>query len=245
MSGRYSREARVLAAVPLLVGLWAPLSRGAADRDIERTLAAAADGTVEVSVISGDIEVACWGQPEVRLLGTVAESAELIFERRGDRIEVKVEPRGRKDSGRASLQLHVPCGGLLSVSTVSAEVEVEGDRDELEVSTVSGAINLQLSAAEINLQTVSGRARLRGDADRLEVDVVSGELEIEGRIGHLEAECFLIEALKRLDVMGGEGEMLDRTFYPLTRTLIRSGDAERDHVAIGIGNGEGTALVIG
>ncbi len=170
--------------------LWVtPILAASEVRRVDRSLAAVVGGTVEVEVIAGKIEVDCWQQSEVRLQGTLDQRAKLTFERRGERVLVRVEPPADGKSPAADLRLQTPCGGLLLVTTISADISVAGDREEVEISTVSGDLELRLAAPTITLQTVTGRIDFRGRASTLQAEVVSGSLEIAGEVEEIEANA--------------------------------------------------------
>ena len=77
-----------LTAIALAFLFTAPV----AAEEVDRTLDAAADGAVEISNIAGSVTVEGWSRNEVQVKGTLGRNVEeLIFERDGDRVTIKVK----------------------------------------------------------------------------------------------------------------------------------------------------------
>ena len=86
-----------LTAIALAFLFAAPLMA----EEVDRTLDAASDGAVDVSNIAGSISVDGWNRNEVHVRGTLGRNVEeLIFERDGDRITIKVKVPKRGGSGK-------------------------------------------------------------------------------------------------------------------------------------------------
>ncbi len=85
-----------------LTVIGACLALPALAEDISETLAADPDGEVSISNIAGSVEVRGWSRDQVEVTGRLGDDVEeLIFERDGDEILIKVKvPKrnvGRKD----------------------------------------------------------------------------------------------------------------------------------------------------
>lgn len=164
----------------------------------------AADGRVEVTNITGRIEVSTWDRNEVELTGQLGSESELVFERSGDQLTIKVEA----DSGGwfnspedSDLFLRVPVGASLELTGVSADLSVTGSTGEfIAAETVSGDVDVRAESQRVELTSVSGDVRFRGSALRTSVDSVSGDIELDGLSGELEVSLVSGDA----DVRGGE-----------------------------------------
>jgi hypothetical protein len=67
--------------------------------EVDRTLDAASDGRVHISNIAGSVTVNGWSRDQVEVTGELGRNVEeLIFERDGDKITIKVKVP--KKSGR-------------------------------------------------------------------------------------------------------------------------------------------------
>jgi DUF4097 and DUF4098 domain-containing protein YvlB len=177
-----------LTAIVLAFLLAAP----AMAEDVDRTLDAASDGSVEVSNIAGSISVDGWDRNEVRVSGTLGRNVEeLIFERDGDRITVKVKVPKRGGSGIASnLRVSVPQGNSIDVATVSADIDVTAVQGEQKLEAVSGDIDTEAFEADVRASTVSGDVSIKGSGKDTEIsgNTVSGDVTFYRLAGEVSAE---------------------------------------------------------
>ena len=77
---------------------------------IDQRLDAASDGVVSISNISGSVKVTGWSRNEVEVSGELGSGVEeLIFERDGNEIEIKVKvPGSSKRNISSELVVQVP-----------------------------------------------------------------------------------------------------------------------------------------
>ncbi|HSD68688.1 MAG TPA: DUF4097 family beta strand repeat-containing protein [Woeseiaceae bacterium] len=167
------------------------LAAGASAEEVQKTLEAAADGSVDVSNISGMVEITGWSRNEVSVdadLGSDVE--ELVFKRDRDQIiiEVKVPRRGSRYI-ESDLVIHVPERSAINVGTVSADVTVEDVFGSQSLHTVSGDIDSVAYSADIEIETVSGDVTLQGDGKdtNARINSVSGDINAEELGGDLAA----------------------------------------------------------
>jgi len=95
----------------LLLTLSGLLSAAAfAAEDINETMDAAADGTVSISNVAGEVEVQGWSRKQVEITGELGSDVdELIFERDGNEILIKVKvPRNHGRRIASELIVKVP-----------------------------------------------------------------------------------------------------------------------------------------
>lgn len=171
------------------------LSVPAIAEDVDRTIDAAADGHVEISNISGSITVSGWSKKQVEVTGTLGRNVkELIFERDGDEIIIKVKVPG--NSGHhghgfdSDLRIKVPQGSSVDVGTVSADIDVTDVTGDQGLSSVSGDITTESSGANVEAESVSGDVDIAGDnADgETRASTVSGDLTLTRIAGEVLAE---------------------------------------------------------
>ncbi|HSM29310.1 MAG TPA: DUF4097 family beta strand repeat-containing protein, partial [Woeseiaceae bacterium] len=163
--------------------------------EINETLDAAADGTVEIYNTSGSVTVEGWSRSAVEVTGTLGEEVdEFIFEREGDTVVVKVKPiRGKSSGGRSTssfITVRVPQKSRIDVATISAEIDVEGVEGQQELQSVSGSISTKAFAAEIEAETVSGSIDVVGGNmdSETELTTVSGGISARDMAGTIELE---------------------------------------------------------
>jgi len=160
--------------------------------EVDRRLDAASDGHVYVSNISGSITINGWSRNEVEVIGEIGRNVEeLIFERDGDKITIKVKvPRNSGRGIESDLEIQVPEGSSIDVGTVSADIEVEDVRGEQKLNTVSGDINTEGGQSDISAGAVSGDIEVNGQRKEAEtrVNSVSGDVTLFRVAGTVSAE---------------------------------------------------------
>lgn len=172
--------ARVVFAVGLALA-WT--SVGLAQDDIDRTVDAAADGTITIENVAGEVVVKGWDRNEVQVTGELGRKVREV-EIDADDGDVEIEvilPRHSHMSGRsydANLLIYVPKGAQVEVETVSASVTMSGLTGEIQVETVSGAVDVTGEMSEAEIATVSGAITVSGTIGRVEAESVSGAIEI-------------------------------------------------------------------
>lgn len=163
-----------------------------AAEEINQTMDAASDGTVSVSNVAGMVEVEGWSRNQVEITGELGDDVEeLIFERDGDEIEIKVKTRRRNSRDISSdLFIKVPGRSSLVVHTVSADIEVSDVTGEQSLESVSGDITTEAHDSDIDVNTVSGDLELSGDKKpiRSRLSSVSGDIDTENLAGEIGAE---------------------------------------------------------
>jgi len=164
----------------------------AAAEEVDRTLKAARDGAVHISNISGSVTVDGWNRGEVRVKGTIGRNVEeLIVERDGDRvtIKVKVPRRGSRDI-KSDLYVSVPRDSSLDVATVSADIEVTAVLGYQRLEAVSGDIVTEAFEADVQAGTVSGDVEVKGRGKDTQTrgNSVSGDVVFHDLSGEVSAE---------------------------------------------------------
>jgi hypothetical protein len=176
----------------LLTGmLFSAASLAAGTTHFEKKVSADAAGRVRVSNVSGSVDIRGWDRPEVEVLADMESGVERVdVVQSGGSVEVRVMLRfGVFGDGSARLQVRVPSGSQLEVSTVSASSTVEGVQGQLRVNSVSGGIRADIPAAEAVVKSVSGSIALRGSGKpaRLRVSTVSGSVSLRDGAGDVDA----------------------------------------------------------
>jgi hypothetical protein len=180
-------DIQILTAV-LLAARLAP----AAAADYEHQVNADPKGAVEIVNVSGAIHVTAWDRPEVHVAARLDNSAERVdVQSEQGRTVVRVVLPGLSfmSGGSADLNVQVPRGSRIDVSSVSATVKVTGIQGEQRLHSVSGDISADIDGEDAEIKTVSGDVRLRGSGrpGRLHVTTVSGDLHVEHAAGEVEA----------------------------------------------------------
>ena len=173
-----------------LLGLFGATSVVA--REINESMDAAADGIVSISNVAGSVDVQGWSRNQVEVTGELGDDVEeLIFERDGNEIEIKVKTRRRNSHDIDSdLTVKVPQGSSLEVHTVSADIDITEINGEQSIESVSGDINTEAKASDIDINSVSGDLEIEGDnkSMRARLSSVSGDIDTENLAGEIGTE---------------------------------------------------------
>ena len=165
-------------------------------RTIDEHRAADPQAQIEIVNVSGGVEVSGWDRPEIEVTGTLGAAIDrLDISTTGSRIVIRVVPSegGARYWGsvmhsarEAFLVVHMPRGGSLSASLVSADLSVTGVQGDQELQTVSGDIRSS-AARDVRIHSVSGDVHLAAGpaAGLVEIGSVSGEVEVNGGHGEL------------------------------------------------------------
>lgn len=174
---------------------------------VDQTLDVATDGRVDVYNMSGSIEIIGWDRDKVQITGEIGDDVdELIFEVNGSHTEIKVKVPGRSHGHRdvsADIVIRVPAASSIDVSTISADVEVEGVTGEQDVQAVSGDITTEVYGADVDIETVSGDVDADGNNADAEASLesVSGDVTADGLSGEI-----------RVSTVSGDLDISDGSF---------------------------------
>ena len=166
---------KVLLALLVAAAVALPTS---AQTRVDEVRQVAADATVTVENISGSLRLTGWDRAEVHVTGTLGRGLEKVeITGSASRLDIRVVyPQDCHDCGGADLELKVPAGCRLEVSTVSADIDADQLKGEVRLETVSGELAVTASSPSLRVQTVSGDLTVRGAGQRLDAETVSGTL---------------------------------------------------------------------
>jgi len=179
----------------LIIFVCTMLGLPAMAESINKTLDADPNGVVKISNIAGSVDVTGWSRSAIEVTGRLGDDVdELIFERNGDKVIIKVKTPssskmwGRKDIS-SKLVIRVPQGNSLEITTISADIEVEGVHGEQELQAISGDIETVTFSADIQAESVSGDINVVGDNKDAEAELgsVSGDVTAQRLAGKISA----------------------------------------------------------
>ncbi|HEY3859335.1 MAG TPA: DUF4097 family beta strand repeat-containing protein [Gammaproteobacteria bacterium] len=164
-------------------------------RNVNQTQPLKADGEVRIDNLAGTVKVLAWDKNQVQVTGTIGALVEKL-EVQGDSngVDIKVvlpHHMHDEDCGScADLEIEIPKGAHLEVSTVSADVEANGLTGPAQVGTVSGNVTLNSNSPHIDLRTVSGDITAVGSAKGAQIaaNSVSGTVRLSDVDGSVDAE---------------------------------------------------------
>jgi hypothetical protein len=161
--------------------------------NFDQQVAADPRGVVEVSNISGKVEVTGWDQPQVSVHADVSGGAKIDVTSDHGRTIIVVRHSGNFGwgfgGGDTDLLIKIPRGSELDVTGVSADVISTGVLGTQRLKTVSGSVRADIAQADVEAKTVSGEVVLRGNGKPAEIHVtsISGNIRLEHGAGDLEA----------------------------------------------------------
>ena len=147
---------------------------------------------VDLSLISGKINVVGWDRPDVHIRASI-ESGYLDLSANSSRITLGVddEGRGRRHGhgnvGEAQYDVQVPRGARLILEAVSGDVNARGSQGEIEATSVSGDVDVADGNRDVSVESVSGSAHAANINGNLRAETVSGDLRAETVSGNVEA----------------------------------------------------------
>ncbi|MFN8648018.1 MAG: hypothetical protein U0104_14700 [Gemmatimonadales bacterium] len=174
-----------LLALLLLAG-----ATGAAAQDAIRTgRPAGAGAAIRLWLPHGSVRITTWTRDSVDVRGRVDPTAGR-FRIGGSAAALKLmvePPEGRAADGIADLDVVIPAGARLWVTTAAAEVEVTAAGGSVEVSSVSGRVRVAGSAASVAVETLDGNIELACQSPLARVRTASGVLVVRGVLQELDA----------------------------------------------------------
>lgn len=181
----------------LALGCTAPLW---AATPIDASHPLAADGSLHIGNIEGDVTVTAWDKAEVRITGSLGEGAK-PFQFTGDAEALSVDIEAKDSDGgwlgfgdggdmeATVLDVRMPRGASLDLDLVSADASVTGlAGTRAYIDSVSGDARLDATDMEVEVDTVSGQIRLDGSYRSAELESVSGDIDASGIGKQFEAE---------------------------------------------------------
>ena len=173
-----------------------------ADRTVNESRPLDPGGQVEISNISGEVNVIGWSGDAVIIEGRLEEGIkELAISSGGSRVSIEArQMRRRGYSAEAFLTVKIPTAAGLEVETISADITVDGVDGEVELESVSGKVEVSGRPSLLEAASVSGNVVATATAGRSELESVSGDVIVRSASGRLEAGS----VSGNIEIEGGE-----------------------------------------
>lgn len=149
---------------------------------LDTTVALAANGTVQLSLISGDIIVTSWARNEVKIHAT-SDRGILQFDASPSRVQLRVRS-DQDDMGDTRFEVTIPAGARLSASSVSGDVRTQGGSD-VDLHSVSGDVTAGNISGNASAESVSGNVTVTKAGGGAKVSTVSGDVQLTDITGDL------------------------------------------------------------
>ena len=185
-------------AAAVVAAVAAPVERaGGQERSrIDTTIAIGTSGTVDLTIVGGDIVVTGWDRREVRIIAE-SERGSLRLEQTTNRISLR-DDRGRRfHGGDADYRVTVPVGTRVIMAATSGDLSATGTRGDVEASSMSGDIEISDATGEVHVETLSGNIEVQRATGGVRVQAVSGDVTVRRASGPVEVESVSGEIVLR------------------------------------------------
>lgn len=190
---------------------------------LDEKRSASPDGLVEIDNGAGSIRVIGWNKPEVTVTGSLGPGAEgLNFSGGPRRTQIGVETRGNPHGIKSDLEIHVPVGSRVEISSFAADINVSDVTGSVTAEGVNSSITVAGSTKEVSAQTVNGSVEITGATTRAHAESVNGGVTVRGAGGEVEAST----VNGRLEVIGGSFERA--SLETVSGTLRFEGDLAKE-----------------
>ena len=152
---------------------------------IDSTFAFDKGSWINVGIISGEIIITGWTRPEAKVYATT-ERGWLDTQLSSHRISLMTRS-DRGHSGNTRIEIMVPIGTRVQVSTVSGGVRVTGTQGEVDAGSVNGAVEVIGATDRVSAHTVNGRVHVAKLSGRVRLSTTSNSIEAEDITGDLSA----------------------------------------------------------
>lgn len=170
-----------------------------------------ANGSAELSLVSGAMTVKTWDRPEVRVVASATGDARLTFEASHSHVDLEQTSRGWRDrsssGGSVTYDVTVPAGTRTELSAVSGTIQATGIHGAMDVSSVSGRVDVRDAGSTVAVEGVSGPITVANVSGDLRVESVSAPLTVSNVGGTLSAET----VSGRVDIQGVRGPRVRAT----------------------------------
>jgi len=162
-----------------------------ASRAVDETRAAAVDGLVGISTFAGSVTVRGWNRAEVKVTGILdPDVVALDIGREG--MTTTIEVRGPEPGARAknvklgsTLEISVPAGASVRVSTLGASIDVVDVGGVRELQTVGGTIRVKGGSGPVLASTLGGAITVEAPSARVRFSTAGGAVTITGADGEI------------------------------------------------------------
>jgi len=199
------------------------------EEKFEKTVPLAKEGKINISNISGDIEVRTWTQDQVKIQAVKVSQAgsEAKAKENAAKIDIEVtqegnvlnietkypkSPFGGSINVSVNYWLWIPEKAALDAKSISGNIDVEGPGGSVELSAISGDVGLRRASKGGDCSAVSGNLVVSGVSGDLFLKSVSGDIKATQVKGSVQGET-----------VSGSVEMLDISEASAVRLKSLSG----------------------
>ena len=153
---------------------------------IDTTVSLSKGGSVDLSLISGAINVTGSSRSDVRVKA-YSERGVLQLDASPSRLVLSVRS-DRGSMGDTRYDLQVPVGTRVLARSVSGDIAVRGVKAEVEAHSVSGQVQITQASSRVSFESVSGNVTASRIDGSLRGNAVSGDISVDGVAGEVDVE---------------------------------------------------------
>ncbi|HEY7394152.1 MAG TPA: DUF4097 family beta strand repeat-containing protein [Gemmatimonadaceae bacterium] len=142
---------------------------------VDTTFAFDKNGSVNLSVVNGEIIVTGWTRSEMRIR---AVSDDDNIRLTGSSSRVTLDVAGSRRGGDARFEVTVPFGVRVNAQSASGDISVRGTRGPVEVHAQNGDIDVDEVQTRLDITSLSGDVIARSIGGDVTVNSVSGEVHL-------------------------------------------------------------------
>ncbi len=201
--------------------------------------------TLVLAGMNGDIRVATWARPQMRVVAEHPPGDRVVLRRSGRRLHLEaVRPGGVADP--VDWNLTVPEWLPLHLSCLGGDVEVEGTQASLEVAALSGDVRVKDARGPLSLNSVEGQVRVIDTRGRVTASSINNDVRLTRVQGPIDAQSvngsIRMEQLEALEVAASSvnGRVwFVGPFLPQGRYTFTSHNGE---LVLGVPEGQGAQV---
>ena len=144
-------------------------------------------------------------------------------------LELEVEvPRKWNRHGNASIELHVPRGMRIAISTANGKICAKGLRGHLRARSDNGAVHIEDVVGDIQVETANAKVCCNATSGRLQARSSNGKIEVDEHRGSIDATTSNGLIYCALEELGESGVRLATSNGRIVVELPDEVDAEVD-----------------
>lgn len=201
--------------------------------------------TLVLQGTNGDIRVATWGKPMLRVQAEHRRGDKVSLQRKGRQLTITALS-GPGLADEVEWNLTVPAWMPLQVSCMEGDVEVAGTQGALEVSALTGDVRVNGASGPMQLNSVEGQVYVLDTQGRVTASSINNDVHLMRVIGEIDAQSvngsIRLEQLKALQVEASSvngrvwfvGPFMPRGQYNLT--------SHNGELVLGLPEGQGAQV---
>lgn len=172
----------IMAAVALAAIATTTTATADGTKPVNERRSAKPDENISINNVAGSVVVTGTNESEIVVTGTLDDEVKLEINQSGGQTTIHVvrdkETKSWARRSKADLQIKLPRGSRVEVSTVSADITASNITGRTTLQTISGEITTTENIEKLRAKSVSGDISIAQSITSLEAETVSGTITI-------------------------------------------------------------------